>query len=606
VTADQAATEPGASARRAATTLPALLLERAEADPQGAALRHKQLGIWHSVSWSQLAARVEAVAAALHEAGVDRGDVVVVLSDNRPEWLVLELAAQSVGAAVVGPHPECGADELRGVLRVTGAGVLVVEDDRQLDKLDDERLGELTAVVCVDVRGVDVGTGVRSFAALEAAGRVVLQRGWWRERVASVNDSDVAVLSLPDRAGATVDALATPAPVALTHATLLAASTSFTLGEVPAANTRYVSVLPLGWSWEQVAGVTGWLRSGFPLNLPEGPATQLSDLRDIGPDVVLAPARAWEAMAVDVQAAAADAGRVRGGALRWAQTRTGASRQVADALVLRTVRDRLGLTRIGRAWTFGAPLSQDVLSFFSSVGVDLRQLYGADAAGGPIAAQTSGDRLRVRPYGGVGSALPGVELRVSDQGEVLVRSSAVPAGRADADGWLHTGDRGELVDGQLVLLDRVDDVLLAGAAHVSPSQVEAHLRSSRYIEDAVVVLPAGGPLSALVVVDAQSVGEWAERKRLHAPNYEALTRLPEVGALLCSELASYACRAPGGAAVRRVVVLPRRLDPVLGEVTRTLVVRRRVVLSHFPAQVAALGNPPEDSIPVLDVPEGAA
>jgi long-chain acyl-CoA synthetase len=159
-----------------------------------------------------------------------------------------------------------------------------------------------------------------------------------------------------------------------------------------------------------------------------------------------------------------------------------------------------------------------------------------------------------------------------------------------------------------VLLDRVEDVLLAGAAHVSPSQVEAHLRSSRYIDDVVVVLPPNGPLSALVVLDAQTVGEWAERERLHAPNYEALTRLPEVGALLCSELAACASRAPSGAAIRRAIVLPRRLDPDLGEVTRTLVVRRRVVLSHFPAEVAALGNSPGGSvaIPVLDVPEGAA
>lgn len=609
MTAGQVASAPAGFLPGAADTIPRLLVERADATPDRDALRHKELGIWHTVSWSALALRVEAVAAALHEMGVGAGGVVAILSDNRPEWLITELAAQSLGAAVVGPHPESHADELLGVLRATGATVLLVEDQRQLDKVGsaDPRPDDV-AVVCVDMRGVGVAdaTSVRSFAALEDSGRAAVRPDWWRGRVAAGNASEVAVLCLPARAGATPAQLAAPAPVGLTHAGLLASSTSLSLGEVPPVGLRYVSVLPLGWSWEQVAGVCSWLRGGFPISFPEGPLTQRSDLREIGPDVLLAPARAWEAMAAELQAAAADAGRMRGGALRWAQTRIGVSRRLADALVLRTVRDRVGLTRLERAWSFGAPLREDVQSFFTSIGVDLRQLYGADAAGGPVAAQTGDGTVP----GAVGTALPGVELELGPDGEVLVRSAAVPADRVGPDGWLHTGDVARVVDGQLVVLDRAEDVLVVDGEHVSPSRLEAMLRSSRYVEDAVVLLPPGGPVSALVVLDARAVGEWAERQRLHASSYEALTQLPAVGDLVRAELAQLGGDAPTGAAVRRCVVLRRRLDPERGEVSRTLVVRRRIVLSSFPAEVAALGaaSVPEVAGPVrvLDIPGSAA
>lgn len=600
MTAAQAQARTVGGSRSAAATLPQLLLERSAQQPGGTALRHKQLGIWSSLSWRELAERVEAVATGLHDLGLAPGGVVCVVSDNRPEWVVVELAAQSLGAAVVGPHPDCSAEELASVLSATGAQVLVVEDARQHDQAVSASPSLLTSI-CFDAR-TPGASGVQTLADLEASGRAAARAGWWEQRVAEGGASDVALLTLPSRASATPDELARPVPVRLTHANLTAAPAAELLGPVTGPRLRWVSVLPLGWVWEQAVGLSSALLHGFALSFPEGPSTQRADLRDIGPDVLLGPARAWETMAVELQAAAADAGRFRGAALRWATSSTGPVRQVADALVLRTVRDRLGLTRVRRAWSIGAPLREDVQAYFAGIGVDLRQVYGADVTGGPVAAQTGA----VVGVGSVGPALPGVEVRVRDSGELVVRSPAAPAGSADADGWIAIGDRGSVDDSGVKVLDRMDDVLVLAGEPVSPSAVEARLRSSRYVEDAVVVPAGASGLSVLVVLDPRTTAAWAEQERLLAPSYESLTQLPEVGDLVRRELAAVAL--PNGVSVRRCVVLPRRLDVDRGERTRTLVVRRRVVLAHFPDEAAAVAGtaPGASQVRVLELAEEGA
>lgn len=583
-----------------AGTLPQLLRERASTRPGQTALRHKKLGIWNSVSWATLAERVEAVAFGLHELGLAAGDVVCVVSDNCPDWVVVELAAQSLRAAVVGPHPDCSTEELASVLAATDARVVVVEDSRRLEQVPP---GASATLVCLDARNAAAAPGVRSLDDLEASGAAA-PGGWWAAHVAQVEGADVALLALPSRAGATPEQLAQTAPVRLTHANLLARTASELLGPGRGSRLRWVSVLPLGWVWEQTSGLAAGLVEGFALSFPEGPSTQRTDLRDIGPDVLLAPARAWEAMAAELQAAAADAGRARGRALDWAMASTGAARRLADPLVLRSVRDRVGMTRVRRAWSFGAPLREDVQAYFASVGVDLRQVYGADIAGGAIAAQTGASPAP----GAVGPPLPGAEVRVSGTGELLVRSLAASSVTADADGWVSTGDRGSMTDGQVTVLDRADDVLVLDGTPVSPSAVEARLRGSRYVEDAVVVPAAGSAtgLSVLVVLDPRTTAAWAEQERLLAPSYESLTQSAEVGELVRRELAAVAL--PEGVTLQRCVILPRRLDAELDELTRTLVVRRRVVLAHFPDEVTALaatgsGSPP---VRVLELAEEGA
>lgn len=612
-------------------TLPQLLLSRVTETPDADAVRRKQLGIWHTTSWGELAGRVASVAHGLHEAGVRKGDVVAVLSDNRPEWLVVELAAQSLRAQVVGQHPESGDAEIRDLLRATRARAVVVEDAQQLwaVRTATDELPDLVLAVCLEARAThgtpEKGLAVRLLHDLEQAGRAAAEAdpGWWPERVAEGRSEDVALLCLLTDSSARPEQLSPPRIAPLSHRNLVAASTSLTAEDDVSPKTRYLSVLPLAWSWEQMAGLTTSLRTGFALNFPESPSTQQSDLRDIGPDVLLAPARLWESMAAELMAAVEDAGRVRRATWDWAR-RLGSRRasgggsspawRVADALVLRAARDRLGMTRLRAAYSFGAPLRSDVSDLFRSIDVDLRQLYGGADAGGPVAVepdrQTRGADAAA-PAAGVGTALPGVELRVADDGEVLVRSDAVPAAPArsslDGDGWLHTGDLGQLHGDVLVLSGRRGDLLAVDGRTVDPRAIEAALRVSPYIEEAVVVaLDVPDALGVLVVVDPATTDAWVDEQHLHATSYAALVALPEVRELVAAEVARVLHGAPGGDAVGRCVLAPRRLDVQRAEVTRSRVVRRHVVCAHLVDELAALARPTEAAQAggpvVVDVP----
>lgn len=624
-------------------TLPQLLLSRLTESPDADAVRRKRLGIWHATSWTELAAQVASVAHGLHHAGVSAGDVVAMLSDNRPEWLVVELAAQSLRAQVVGAHPETGEAEIADLLRVTRARVVVVEDAQQLQAVRTAagELADLVLAVCLEARAAhgsaSGGLAVRLLSDLQQTGRAAGETtpGWWRERVAEGRAEDVALLCPLTDSAATPEQLSPPRLTALTHRNLVGAATSLSGPTPVSARTRYVSVLPLCWWWEQVAGLTTSLQAGFALNFPESPATQQSDLRDIGPDVLLAPARLWESTAAELLTAVQGAGRARRATWDWAH-RIGARRaasggsspawRVADTLVLRAARDRLGMTRLRHAYSFGAPLRPDVAELFRSIGVDLRQVYGGTDAG--AVAVEADRRARAERPTGVGAALPGVELRLAADGEVLVRSAAVPESPAratrDADGWLHTGDLGSLDGDVLVLSGRRSDLLQVGGRAVDPRSLETAARVSPYVEEAVVVAldptatdatttgPTTAGLGVLVVVDRATTSAWAEERRLHASTYADLVALPEVAELVAAEVARVLRDQPGGDAVQRCVLAPRRLDVQRGELTRGRVVRRHVVCAHLSDEMAALRLPAgssdiddTDDIAVVAVP-GAA
>ncbi len=609
-------------------TLPRLLLSRVTESPDADAVRRKRLGIWHTTSWRELAAQVSSVAHGLHEAGVSAGDVVAVISGNRPEWLVVELATQSLRAQVVGTHPETGDAEIADLLATTRARAVVVEDAQQLQAVRSAavELPDLVLAVCLEARaaqGAAAGDlAVRLLTDLEQTGRAAHESSpeWWRERVAAGRAEDVALLCPLTDSAAAPEELSPPRLTPLTHRNLVAAATSLTAQTPVSTKTRYVSVLPLAWYWEQVAGLTTSLRTGFALNFPESPSTQQADLRDLGPDVLLAPARLWESTAAELLAAVHDAGRARRATWDWAH-RLGARRaaggpsspvwRVADALVLRAARDRLGMTRLRHAYSFGAPLRPDVAELFRSIDVDLRQLYGGTDAG-PVAVEAD-RRARTASQAGVGAALPGVELRVATDGEVLVRSAAVPAAPSratrDADGWLHTGDVGALDADVLVLSGRRSDLLQVGGRAVDPRSLEAAARVSPYIEEAVVVAldPATTALGVLVVVDRATTSAWAEDRRLPASTYAALVALPEVAELVADELARVLRDQPGGDAVQRCALAPRRLDVQRGETTRTRVVRRHVVCAHLSDELATLRSPDGSTgVPVIDVPGAAS
>jgi long-chain acyl-CoA synthetase len=365
-----------------------------------------------------------------------------------------------------------------------------------------------------------------------------------------------------------------------------------------------VSFLPLAWIGEQILAVGCGLRRGLALSFPEDAATQRTDLREIGPDVLFSPPRIWESMLSEVRVRIAEAGWLKRRVFDWAfevgdRTSSGLTHAIADAVGLRPVRDQLGLARIRRCYTGGAMLSPDVFRFFRAIGVNLKQIYGQTEICG-IAVAHHDDDVRFHT---VGAPIPGTELRIGDGGEILLRSASVFRGYlhdqeatsavVDAEGWLHTGDAGYLDDGQLVVIGRRADVLsLPDGARFTHALIESTLRFSPYVGEAVA-FHGGNGVTAIVCIDRETVGRWAGRAGVSYTTYTDLAGQPAVAELLAEELAHANAALPEAIRVRRFVLLHKPLDPDDGEITRTRKVRRDVVADRYAGIITALDGDAE-------------
>lgn len=374
----------------AGPTLPRRLAELAAARPRASAMLEKRYGIWHPITWADHAARVRDFASGLATLGVRRGDAVGVIGDNRPEWLIAELAAQCLGAAVAGIDPTSADDEVLDVLEAAAVRVVVVDDEEQIDKLARiaGRLGHPTQVIHWDPHGLahDPTARLTRFTDVVAAGRrdAAARPGWLDGEIAAGRAADIAVLCTA--AGEMPRRL-----VRLSHARLLAMAEQLHPGDPPQAGRRQVSVLPLAWIGEQVMSVAYALAHGGTLAFSEDAATTHADLREIGPDVLLGSPRLWEHLKASAQDRIGGAGWPGRRVLRWAvavgeaiadgrarEVAAGPHRSVAhriaDAVALRAIRDHLGLSRIRRGYAAGAPLSPDVARFFHAIGVALTEV----------------------------------------------------------------------------------------------------------------------------------------------------------------------------------------------------------------------------------------
>lgn len=594
------------------STLPRLLFRLASERPAAVALQEKRYGVWQSLTWAEYAQRVRHCAYGLAGLGVERGDVVAVLGDNRPEWLIAELAAQCLGAAVVGVHPGSVGEEIVHVLALAEVRVVVAEDQEQVDKLIllKDQLPKLTTIVYYDPRGLAgyPQPFLERLADVEAAGArdARLRPEWLDARVVEGLPDDTAVVCT------TAGTTARPKLAELSHANLIATAENLTEVDPLRAGYRYVSFLPLAWIGEQLLAVGCGLRLGLTLSFPESAATQRTDLREIGPDVLVGPPRIWESMLSDVRTRIDEAGRLKRRAFGWAFTvgdrkRSGLTRTIADVLALRPVRDQLGLSRIRRCYTGGGPLSPEVFRFYRAIGVNLKQLYGpTEICGAAVAHRDNDPRSHT-----VGSPIHGTELRIAEDGEILLRSAGVfrgylhdpetTAAVVDADGWLHTGDVGYLDDGQLVVIDRRGDVLsLPDGARFSHAFIGNRLKFSPYVEEAVA-FHGGSGITAIVCIDPVTVGAWAGRARVSYTTYTDLAAQPAVAELLAEEVARANVDLPEPIRVRRFVLLHRQLDPD-DEITRTRKVRRTAVAGRHARVVAALDGAAE----TVDVPTSIA
>ena len=598
---------------RVAGTLPALLADHAAHRPRGVALREKEFGIWQEVTWAEYLARVRGFSLGLTELGVEAGDRVAIIGDNRPEWVIAELASQTAGILPLGLYQDAIADELAGILEAAEARVIVAEDQEQVDKVLEvrDRLPGLEHVVYYDRRGMYgyEAPGLMSFEEVETLGDGLHERspGEFDRRLAAVRPDDVALLCT------TSGTTSVPKLAMLSHANLLAMASQLQSVDAMHADDEFVSFLPLAWIGEQMVAVASGLLAGFTVNFPEETATARQDTREIGPAFLMSPPRIWENMVSDVQVMAEDTTRLKRWIYRWAM-KQGAARaearfrgrkvglgrsvghRLADWMVFRPVRDQLGLARVRRAYTGGAALGPDVFRFYHAIGVNLKQLYGQTEVSGISVVHRDGD-IRFQT---VGVPLPRTEIRISAEGEILCRSPAVfqgyfrnSAATAETleDGWLRSGDAGYFDDeGHLVVIDRLADVMkLADGSHFSPQFVENRLKFSPYVGEAVVFGGSGVPfVTAMIAIDMENAGQWAERRRIPYTTFTDLARRTEVYELVRRQVAKVNGELPPAARIHRFLLLYKELHADDAELTRTRKVRRRHIADRFAVIKCAL------------------
>jgi long-chain acyl-CoA synthetase len=593
-------------------TLPQLLRRNAERMPDRPALREKDRGIWQPYSWRRYWEEVRDLALGLAASGFGPGDKLSVIGENRPRLYFAQLAAQSLGGIAVPVYQDAIASELAYVLDHAETSVIVAEDQEQVDKILSlkDRLPHLKLIVYDDPRGLRNYDDpiLKSYEAVAAAGREfgAAHPGYVEAAIAKGKPDDLTLFSY------TSGTTSRPKGVMLSHANLLSAAQGFAAAEDIRPSDEHLSYLPMAWVGNSLFSLALHMWVGFTCNFPEKPETLQRDLRELGPTLALAPPRYWENALTAITVRAADAtplkrtilGFFRGVAERIERgAATGRPvpiglrllRAIGEVLVYGPLRDQLGLRRARLVYTGGAPLGPEIIRFFRGIGVNLKQVYGATELSGVCSAQPEGE---VDPET-VGRVFGGVEVRIDDTGEVLIRSGGVFKGyykqpettreAITADGWLKTGDAGFLNPrGHLVIVDRAHDVgKLADGTALAPQFLENKLKFSPYIGEAVVFGDARPFVAALIAIDPATVGNWAERHNLAYTSFQDLSARPEVRELIGEEIRKCNAALPAPIRLRRFLVLNKEFDADDDEITRTRKIRRRFVAEKYAAIVEA-------------------
>lgn len=587
-------------------TLPGLLLNNAAAIPTLPAIREKTFGIWETYNWREYHDQVRDFALGLAESGFQRGDKLAVIGDNRPRLYWAQLAAQALGGIPVPVYQDAIAKELVFVLNHAEVAVIVAEDQEQVDKILSikDELPALRLVVYDDPRGMaqyDL-PWLTSFEETQEKGRDLHGRepSRFEREIAAGKSSDVALLCY------TSGTTGNPKGAMLTHENAIATAEVFAKAEDVRQGDDWLAYLPMAWVGDSIYSLVLSLLIGAPCNCPESPETVQRDLRELGPTGIIAPPRIWENMLSMLQVKAADAPPLK----RWVFERfrrvagtvdeaRAAGKPVSfwlrighafgEFLVYGPVRDQLGLRRARWAYTGGAPLGPDTLRFFRSIGVNLKQIYGSTEVSGLVALQPDAE---ANPDT-VGPPCPGVEVRISEQGEVQVKSPGIFAGYYKAqeatqevlgsDGWFRTGDAGLLDDrGHLIIIDRAKDVgQLENGTPFAPQFIENKLKFSPFIREAVAFGHQRSYVAAMIAIDFDTVGNWAERRGLPYTNYMDLSQKPDVRVLVRQEIEKCNSGLPSKTQVRRFLLLAKDFDADDSEITRTRKLRRKYIAEKY-------------------------
>ncbi|MFO7913693.1 MAG: AMP-binding protein [Desulfotignum sp.] len=593
-------------------TVPGVFSRTVKNNPEKVALRTKKLGLWHDISFDRFYTRVQKIGCALVAMGLEKGDAACIIGDNAVEWVVADLGIQCVGGVSVGIYATNAWQQVSYVVSHSDAKFLFVENEEQLDKWlhfrDQTPL--LKQVIVWDTRGLTQFSDpmVTFFEDFLEKGNQVLQQkpGLFSERGGQVSREDTAVIIY------TSGTTGPPKGAMLSHGNV-----TWMADAVAAANQVYdtdqvLSFLPLCHIFERLFTVFIQIRYAYTVNFVEKPDTVMQNMMEVSPTVGYAVPRIWEKYYSNVMIKMADADWFKRTVFR-AALKIGEQRAdkimhflpvplylqslfyLADFAVFRKLRERLGFERIRIAYSGAAPISQEVLRFFQSIGMNLIEGYGQTEGTGVTTLSPEG---RVK-FGTVGQALPDTDIRIAEDGEILVRSPGVFKGyykgedataQTIKEGWLLTGDVGEMdADGFLKITDRKKDIIVtAGGKNITPQYIENKLKASVYINDAVVIGDRRKYLTCLIMIDEDNVVKYAQDHKIQFSTYRDLTGNPEVTHLIDKEVAAVNQTLARVENIRKFTILPKRLYEEDGEVTPTMKIKRKIVHERFADVIEAM------------------
>ncbi len=594
------------------TTLPRLLATNAQRLPAGVAFREKDRGIWQETTWQQAFEKTLRCAAGLQALGLQKGHAVLVLGDNRPHLYLGMLAVGMLGGFATPVYPDATPEEIMHVVGSVHVHYVLAEDQEQVDKALDlrERGATLDHIVYDNPRGLSRYTapGLVSLQQLMADGQARLQAHPDLAR-------QLGELATPDDPAVLIHSSGTtgkPKGVALSHRNVLSGVANAFKGQSFEFGEDILAYLPMAWVGDFAITMGAGVALHFSIHIPERPETVLHNLREIAPTYYLAAPRSWDNMLTQVQvrmedstwlkkklydffmhhAIRAEKRKLAGEAPTTLQTLL---RPLGEWLVTGPIKDQLGMSRLRNAFTGGEAIGEDTFVFYRALGVRLRQLYGQTESSAFNAMQAP-DEVRLHT---VGRPLPGVEVKISDSGEILIRSGSVFSGYQQnekasaetlAEGWLHTGDAGYLEpDGQLVVLGRLSEVVYtAHKERYIPNYIENRLKFSPFIKDVAVLGKDRDTLAAIVCIDKEPVGHWAEVRGISYISYADLSQKPEVIELLTKAVRHVNETLPEGLRLRHFVSLHKEFDADDGEITRTRKLRRNVVEERYAPIIEAI------------------
>ncbi|EGQ8283633.1 long-chain fatty acid--CoA ligase [Vibrio parahaemolyticus] len=580
-------------------TFPKVLQHNAKHWPEQVAMREKEFGIWREFTWQDYENRVKWMALSLQDLGIGEQDVIGLLGDNRPEWVWGELAAHAIKGYSLGIYQDSMHEEVAYLINYAKAKVVIAEDEEQCDKLLElgDEIPSVEYIIYCDPRGmrkyddprlIDVEQVYKKGQLIDKA-----DPDKYLNMVAVTKGSDLSILCT------TSGTTSKPKLAQLHSGTFLDHCAAYLRADPRSPGDNYVSVLPLPWIMEQVYVVGQALISRQIVNFVEEQETMMSDLREIGPNFVLLAPRVWENIVADVSARMMDSTPFKqkmyklGMSLANKALDQGKRSKLAEWILLRALRDRLGFSNLSSAATGGAAMGPDTFRYLQAIGVPLKQLYGQTEMCGAYTVHQSDDV----DYDSVGVAFDNADVKVINPdsngvGEIIAKSTGMFTGYLNnqaaydedvQDGWMHTGDAGYFKDsGHLVVIDRLKD--MSETSHgdrYSPQFIENKLKFSPFIAEAVVVGKGRPWLSAIICIRYAIVAKWAEQKGIAFTNYTNLSSQPEVYQAIREEVLKVNESLPDAQKISKFILLYKELDADDGELTRTRKVRRGVVAEKY-------------------------